>query len=140
MQNADCGITRGKRSIVRESPIRNLHSEIRNAMKSARQFHVVLVTAPSLKVARQLARAALAARLIACANLLPKVESHYWWEGKIERGAEVLLVLKTTQVRLAKLEKLILAEHPYDTPEFLVLDLKSGSHRYLQWLAEGARG
>jgi periplasmic divalent cation tolerance protein len=63
------------------------------------------------------------------------VESHYWWQGKIERGAEVLLVLKTTRARLAKLEQLILAEHPYDTPEFLVLDLKSGSDRYLQWLA-----
>lgn len=104
-------------------------------MKSARQFHVVLVTAPNLKVARQLARAALSARLIACANLMPKLESHYWWQGKIERGAEVLLVLKTTKVRLAKLEQLILAEHTYDTPEILVLDLKSGSDRYLQWLA-----
>jgi periplasmic divalent cation tolerance protein len=103
-------------------------------MKSARQFHVVLVTAPNLKVARQLARAALAARLIACANIVPKVESHYWWQGKIERGAEVLLVLKTTKARLAELEKLILAEHPYDTPEFLVLGLHSGAERYLRWL------
>ena len=103
-------------------------------MKSARQFHVVLVTAPDLKVARQLARAALKVRLIACANIVPKVESHYWWEGKIERGTEVLLVLKTTKARLAKLEKLILAAHPYDTPEFLVLGLHSGAKRYLAWL------
>jgi len=104
-------------------------------MKSARQFHVVLVTAPNLKVARKLARAALEARLIACANIVPKVESHYWWQGKIERGSEVLLVLKTTKARLAKLEKLILAEHPYDTAEFLVLGLHSGAERYLRWLA-----
>ncbi|NJM55943.1 MAG: divalent-cation tolerance protein CutA [Verrucomicrobiae bacterium] len=104
-------------------------------MRSACQFHVVLVTAPSLTVARQLARAALEARLIACANLIPKIESHYRWQGKIERGTEVLLVLKTTKARLAKLEKLILAEHPYDTPEFLVLPLHSGSARYLEWLA-----
>jgi periplasmic divalent cation tolerance protein len=108
-------------------------------MKPATTFCLVLVTAPNLKVARRLARAALAARLIACANLVPKVESHYWWQGKIERGNEVLLVLKTTQARLAKLEKLILAEHPYDTPEFLVLPLKSGSDRYLHWLAGSLR-
>jgi periplasmic divalent cation tolerance protein len=109
-------------------------------MKNAAAFCLVLVTAPNLKVARKLARTALAARLIACANLVPKVESHYWWQGKIERGAEVLLVLKTTQARLAKLEQLILTGHPYDTPEFLVLDLKSGSDRYLQWLAGSVAG
>jgi periplasmic divalent cation tolerance protein len=103
-------------------------------MKSASRLAVVLITAPDLKTARALARAALAARLIACANLVPKIESHYWWQGKIERGAEVLLVMKTTRARLAALEKLVLAKHPYDTPEFLVLPLKSGAARYLDWL------
>ena len=62
-------------------------------MKSATAFALVLVTAPNLKTARQLARAALEARLIACANLVPKIESHYRWRGRIESGAEVLLVL-----------------------------------------------
>ena len=97
---------------------------------------VVLVTAPNLKTARKLTRAALAARLIACANLVPKVESHYWWQGKIERSAEVLLLLKTTTARLAALQKLILATHPYDTPEFIVLNINRGNHRYLDWLAQ----
>jgi periplasmic divalent cation tolerance protein len=104
-------------------------------MKSAVKFAVVLVTAPDLKTARALAKAALQARLIACANLIPKIESHYRWWGKIESGAEVLLVLKTTKSKLAALEKLILAKHPYDTPEFLVLPLKAGSRKYLGWLA-----
>ena len=106
-------------------------------MKPAAKFAVVLVTAPDLKTARKLAKAALAARLIACANLIPKVESHYWWRGKIESGAEVLLVLKTTKSKLAALEKLIMAKHPYDTPEFLVLSLTAGSRKYLAWLADG---
>lgn len=104
-------------------------------MKPANRFAVVLVTAPDLKTARALARAALEARLIACANLVPRVESHYWWQGRLERGAEVLLVLKTTRARLAALEKLVLARHPYDTPEFLVLPLHAGAERYLAWLA-----
>ena len=81
-----------------------------------------------------LAKAALESRLIACANLIPKVESHYWWQGKIEHGAEVLLVLKTAATRLAALEKLIVAKHPYDTPEFVVLSLDRGNRRYLDWL------
>lgn len=105
-------------------------------MKTASQFAVVLVTAPDLKTARALARAALKARLTACANLIPKIESHYRWRGKIESGKEVLLVLKTPKSKLAALEKLILAGHPYDTPEFLVLPLSAGSKKYLDWLAE----
>jgi periplasmic divalent cation tolerance protein len=108
-------------------------------MKSAAKSALVLVTAPDLKTARALARAALKARLIACANLVPKIESHYWWQGKIESAAEVLLVLKTQKSRLDALEKLILARHPYDTPEFLVLPLNAGSQKYLDWLAASCR-
>jgi periplasmic divalent cation tolerance protein len=103
-------------------------------MKSAGKFSIVLVTAPDLKTARALARAALAARLIVCANLLPKIESHYRWQGEITSGTEVLLVLKTARAKLAALEKLILARHPYDTPEFLVLALTAGNKAYLDWL------
>jgi periplasmic divalent cation tolerance protein len=104
-------------------------------MKPAAKFAIVLVTAPDLKTARVLAKAALSARLVACANLVPKIESHYRWRGKIESSAEVLLILKTRKSKLAALEKLVLARHPYDTPEFLVLPLSAGSRGYLEWLA-----
>ena len=108
-------------------------------MKSAANFSLVLVTAPDLKTARALAKVALQAKLAACANLVPKIESHYWWQGKIESGAEVLLIFKTAKTKLAALEKLILSKHPYDTPEFLVLPLRAGSQKYLGWLAESCR-
>jgi periplasmic divalent cation tolerance protein len=104
-------------------------------MKSATAFAIVLVTAPDLKTARALAKAALKAKLIACANLVPKVESHYWWQGKIESGAEVLMIFKTRKTKLAALEKLVVAKHPYDTPEFLVVPLSAGNEKYLGWLA-----
>jgi uncharacterized protein involved in tolerance to divalent cations len=104
-------------------------------MKSAAKFAVVLVTAPDLKTARRLAKAALQGRLIACANLVPKIESHYQWLGKLESGPEVLMILKTTKPRLAALKKMVLARHPYDTPEFLVLPLSAGNRKYLAWLA-----
>jgi periplasmic divalent cation tolerance protein len=108
-------------------------------MISAARFSLVLVTAPDLKSARALAKAALSARLIACANLMPKLESHYRWQGKIESSAEVLLVLKAPKSKLAALEKLILAKHPYETPEFLVLPVSAGSRKYLAWLAASCR-
>jgi periplasmic divalent cation tolerance protein len=103
-------------------------------VKTTDKVCIVLVTAPEVKVARKLAKAALAARLIACANLQSKIESHYWWKGKIESGAEVLLLLKTTLGCLKKLERLIVANHPYDTPEFIVLRVQGGNRRYLDWL------
>ena len=106
-----------------------------SSVKSGKHFAVVLVTAPDLKVARKLARGALAAKLVACANLIPKIESHYWWRGKIESSAEVLILFKTTTPKLRAFEKFILEEHPYDTPEFIVLPIASGAKRYLKWLA-----
>jgi periplasmic divalent cation tolerance protein len=104
-------------------------------MKSAAKFVVVLVTAPDLKTARLLAKAALQARLAACANFIPKIESYYWWQGNVESGKEALIIFKTRKTKLAALEKLIIAKHPYDTPEFLVLALNAGNRKYLDWLA-----
>ena len=104
------------------------------------QYCVVLVTAPKLTVARKLARGILKNRLAACANLVSGVESHYWWEGKICHDAEILMVMKTSKAKLKALEKFVLAEHSYDTPEFLVLPIDSGSRRYLKWVEENTRG
>ena len=109
-------------------------------MKPAGDYYLALVTAPDLKTARSLARVALQKRLIACANLIPKIESHYWWKGKIERGSEVLMILKTTNAKLNALEKLIVAKHPYNTPEFIVLPITRGNKKYLDWLAESCSG
>ena len=108
-------------------------------MKHTGKYAVVLVTAPDVKTGRKLARTALEVRLIACANLIPRIESHYWWQGKIEAGAEVLLVMKTTAARLAALEKLIVAGHPYDTPEFVVLPISGGSRPYLDWVQDSVK-
>jgi periplasmic divalent cation tolerance protein len=69
-------------------------------------------------------------------NLVPGIESHYWWRGKVERSSEVLLLMKTTVQKLARLEKLVLEKHPYDTPEFVVLPLTAGNRKYLKWIKD----
>jgi periplasmic divalent cation tolerance protein len=103
-------------------------------VKKVKEFSVVLVTAPNLNVARQLAGGALSGKLVACANLVPRIESHYWWQGKLESSAEVLMIFKTTVRKVSALEKFILANHPYDTPEFVALSLAGGTKRYLAWI------
>ena len=74
-------------------------------MKSAGPFVLVLVTAPDLDTTRHLAKAALQAHLVAYANLLPGIESHYWWQEKMEVSQETLIIFKTQKSRVPALEK-----------------------------------
>ena len=98
------------------------------------EFCCVFVTAPNITVARKIAAAALKERLVACANLIPKIESHYWWQGQLESSAEVLILLKTTKDQLADLERNVVKNHPYDTPEFIAVKLDHGAAKYLDWI------
>lgn len=74
--------------------------------------------------------------LIACGNLLPSATSIYRWQGKIEREAEILLILKTQVERLSELEERYHRLHPYEVPEFVVLTPENVSKPYLQWLLD----
>ncbi len=103
-------------------------------MKATRRHWMVLVTVPSRRVARALARKALESRAAACANIIPALESHYWWKGRIEKASELLILFKTDRRRLPALEKVVHEHHPYDTPEFVAQPLEWGSDRYLAWL------
>jgi len=105
-------------------------------MKRATGISIVLVTAPDLKVARKLTAAVLKQRLAACVNLINGIESHYWWQGKLERSREVLLLIKTSGKKLEKLETLILSEHPYDTPEIVSFPLGQSTQKYFDWLTQ----
>ena len=105
-------------------------------MSVPEDFAVVLVTAPDMALARLLAKAALEAKLAACANIVPAVESHYWWEEKLESSAEVVLIFKTRQGLLPKLERAFREIHPYDTPEFVALPLTAGNQKYLAWIED----
>ena len=108
-------------------------------VKNGNNFFVILVTAPDVKVARKIAQGALEQKLIACANIVPKIESHYWWQGKMDSSAEALIVFKTTLSNVRALEKFVLVQHPYETPEFVALPMASGTNRYLDWLAASVK-
>ena len=99
-------------------------------------FAVVMVTAPDMALARRLAKAGREAKLAACANIVPAIESHYWWEGKLESSNEALVIFKTQQELLPKLERIVQEVHSYDTPEFIALPLTAGSRKYLAWIKD----
>jgi periplasmic divalent cation tolerance protein len=106
-------------------------------MSPTTQFRIVLVTCPTLPEARKISRSILEKHLAACVNIhTTKVESIYRWKGKIETAREHLLLIKTTARRLKSLEREVLRLHSYETPEFLVLPISSGSRPYLSWLRD----
>jgi len=98
------------------------------------QARIVLTTAANHDEAARLAGTLVEERLTACATLIPTVESIYRWEGQIESSTETLMLLKTAPEQLPALEARLRELHSYQVPEFLVLNVDSGSHAYLEWL------
>lgn len=98
-------------------------------------LRLVIVTCPSIESARTLAEAMLERRLIACANLIPSIESIYRWKGAIEKSSETLLLLKTVENQIPALETALVEAHPYEIPEFVVLTPTAVHSKYAQWVA-----
>jgi periplasmic divalent cation tolerance protein len=97
---------------------------------------VVLVTAPDVEEAARIGRALVEERLVACANIMPRLRSIYRWQDAIHDDAEVLVIIKTTATRLERLTARVIELHPYDTPEVLALPVAGGSEAYLDWLRQ----
>jgi periplasmic divalent cation tolerance protein len=95
---------------------------------------VVLVTAPDPEVGRALARQAVEEGLAACGNVIPGLVSVYRWAGEVQEDPEALIVFKTTEDVVAKLEKRVVELHPYEVPEFLALPVTHGHAPYLSWV------
>lgn len=99
-----------------------------------RRAVAVLVTCPTRLVGQRIASGLIRQRLAACVNLVPGIESTFWWQGKIERCREVLLVIKTTPACAERLRQTVIRLHPYDVPEVIVLPITGGHLPYLRWV------
>ena len=95
---------------------------------------VVLTTVGAGFDARPLARELIESRLAACVNVVPAIESIYRWNEKVEEDAEKLLLIKTVEERLDELQATLLARHPYDVPEFVVIAIDDVRGAYREWL------
>ena len=102
--------------------------------ESAAPILVIMVTVGNQKEARRIGRRMVEAKLAACANIIPAIESIYRWKGKVLKSQEVLVIFKSTKVRYAALEKAIKAIHRYDTPEIIALPVKKGLPQYIGWV------
>ena len=101
------------------------------------QVIVALSTCPDEATARTLAQTLVTERLATCVNRLGGVTSTYFWDGRLQEGAEILLIIKTTAARQAELAARLKALHPYELPELVVLPVAGGNEPYLQWVRSG---
>lgn len=97
---------------------------------------VILVTAKDEAQAQRIAGKLVAEKLVACANIVPGVQSIFHWKGKVDRAREVLLVLKSRRRHFPSIVKTVKAMHSYDVPEVIALPIIEGNKDYLNWLTE----
>ena len=97
-------------------------------------YMIVIMTAPNKEEAVRIVRILLDERLIACANILDPVFSLFWWQGKIEKENEVLVLMKSNRTLFKKIAKRVIELHSYDVPEILGLPVVAGSSSYLDWM------
>jgi len=95
---------------------------------------LVYTTWPSIVEAEAAGRQIVEKRLAACVNILPGMISHYWWEGKIERAEEAVMLIKTRAALAEKVGAAVKELHAYTTPAIMVLPVESLDAAYHQWI------
>ncbi|MFC1809204.1 divalent-cation tolerance protein CutA [Candidatus Omnitrophota bacterium] len=100
------------------------------------EYIMIYITFTNKNEASVIVEQLLNKKLIACANLIDHVESHFWWEGSIDNNTEVMAVLKTTSAKFPEIEHTVNELHSYDVPEIIAIPITHGSEAYLQWISD----
>ncbi|CAN6290419.1 unnamed protein product [Urochloa humidicola] len=100
---------------------------------------VVYVTVPNREAGKKLSQSIISEKLAACVNIVPGIESVYWWEGKVQSDAEELLIIKTRESLLDALTEHVKANHEYDVPEVIALPITGGNSKYLEWIKNSTK-
>jgi periplasmic divalent cation tolerance protein len=108
-------------------------------MTDTGEYSVVWITVPSEDVAKKLAHGLVEAKLAACVNIIPKLESVYWWQGQIETASELLLMVKTKTSLLSELIPFVKKNHPYTVPEIISARLGNGNPDYYEWIRKNTK-
>ncbi len=99
-------------------------------------YAVIYITAKDADEARRIARKLVEERLAACANIIEKVSSIYWWRGEIVEDEEAFIIVKTLKEKVSAIVKRVKEIHSYQVPEIIALEITEGSEDYLRWLRE----
>lgn len=100
---------------------------------------VVFITAGSNEEAQKIARLLLERREAACVNIVPGVDSMFWWQGKLDEGRESLLIVKSRASLLPEIVDLVKGVHSYEVPEIIAMPVIGGNDDYLKWITDEVR-
>jgi periplasmic divalent cation tolerance protein len=101
---------------------------------------VILITVSSPEEGEKIARTLVAEQLVACVNSIPGVRSFFFWEGKAQDAAEVLLVCKSRMALMEKVIERVKSLHSYTVPEIIALPIVAGLPGYLAWVNDSTKG
>jgi periplasmic divalent cation tolerance protein len=104
------------------------------------QVVLAFSSCPDEVCAQRIAESVVTEGLATCVNRITGLRSTYVWDGRLQDDVEVLLIMKTTEARLAALNARLAALHPYELPELLAIPVTGGNERYLEWVRRGATG
>ena len=96
---------------------------------------LIITNCPDEESANTIALALVEAKLAACVNILPRVQSIYRWQGVVESAAEIPLFIKASSANYPALEAKIRQLHPHQVPEIIALPVAHGLPAYLNWVA-----
>jgi len=100
---------------------------------------VIFVTASGKEEAEKIAKALVEEKLAACVNIINAVESLFWWENKVDRVSEALLIIKSSDEKFAEISQTVKSLHSYEVPEIIALPITNGYKPYLDWINESIR-
>ena len=100
------------------------------------EYVTVYITVKNKGEAQKIAETLVRERLAACANILGHISSVYWWDGDVQNGAEVALILKTRKTLFEKLQIRAAELHSYDCPCITAWDITDGHKPYLDWISK----
>lgn len=95
---------------------------------------IIFITTATEEEAHSIAELLLNQKKAACVNIVPRVSSQFWWEGKLNSAQESLLIVKTKSSLLPEITDLVKGVHSYDIPEIIALPIVGGNEDYLQWI------
>jgi len=102
-------------------------------------YILIFVTAANKKEAQVIAKGLIRQKLAACVNIVDKIDSLFWWQGKVARSRESLLIIKSKKEKFPTVKKLVKSLHSYDVPEIIALPIISGDTPYLRWIDASIR-
>jgi len=127
---------RNARKELQVNLVRNTGLSNRVKEREMSEYRVVLATASNVAEAEKIADCLLNNKQAACINIFEKVRSRYWWEGKIEKTEEALMIIKTKRENIGKIIEIIKKEHSYAVPEIIALPIMEGNEDYLKWISK----